>query len=414
MNLAQKAVLIVDDFQNMRSTLRQMLLSIGFENITPVATGEEALAALRARRFDIVLCDYNLGDGIDGQQLLDQARSEGHVGLGTVFVMVTAENSNEMVMGALESAPDAYLSKPFTKDLLGARLGRALRKREPLLPVARTLAAEGPAAALAVLDRLLEQEPANRLEMLRLRAELAFAIGDLDATDRACMGAMAAKPLAWALTQRGQVAERRGDPEAAEAFYRESIRLTPHFMAAHDRLAALLESHGRVQDALELLAMALERSPKSLQRQRRLGRLASQLGRHDLAEPAWRRALAISQQMGLADPSDYLGLIQVLVARDDQREAERQASRIARRCRSDLLVGYWVLAGKLHCLRGAKDPERSAVLQELDQTLAQAPVPERVLRPLAEAVVAAGEADRYPALSASVDSRASRGAALKE
>ncbi|MBB1127344.1 response regulator, partial [Thiospirillum jenense] len=110
-HIKNDVVLIVDDFQNMRSTLRQMLLSLEYHDITPVATGEEALIKLRNRHYDIVLCDYNLGDGIDGQQVLDQARTEGTVDLSTVFIMVTAENTNEMVMGALESTPDAYLSK---------------------------------------------------------------------------------------------------------------------------------------------------------------------------------------------------------------------------------------------------------------------------------------------------------------
>lgn len=400
MNLAKKSVLIVDDFQNMRSTLRQMLMSIGFDLITPVASGEEALAALRAKRFDIVVCDYNLGDGIDGQQLLDQARAEGLVNLATVFVMVTAENSNEMVMGALEFAPDAYVSKPFTKDLLRARLGRALRRREPLGPVARALGAQGPRAGLEALAALLGENPANRLELLAIRAELSVSIGDLDMAEAACIEAMREKPLAWALTRRGQIMEERGDHAGAEAFYRQSMVLTPHYMVAHDRLAALRERQDRVEEALDILVAALERSPKSLRRQRALARLAMRLRRYDLAEPAWGRAIHFAQQMGLPDPADYLALIRALAARGDMREAQRRLKTMTRRCGEDPQLGYWELAGKLLCLPPSDGAGQDALLAELDALLDKAPVPKRVGAALAEVVAGIGELERYPALAA--------------
>jgi DNA-binding response OmpR family regulator len=400
MKLANKTVLIVDDFQSMRSTLRQTMMAIGFEQITSVATGEEALAALRAKRFDIILCDYNLGDGLDGQQVLDQGRSEGLISLGTVFVMVTAEKSSEMVMGALESEPDAYLSKPFTKDLLNARLERALHRRAPLLPVAHKLKTKGPGAALRELDALFLRAPANRLELLRLRAELAFMQGDLAKAETACHDAMADKPLAWALTQLGQIAERHGEWPTAEAQYRKSIVLTPHFMAAHDRLANLCELQGRLQDALEILVAALERSPKSLARQRHLGRLATQLGRDDLAESAWRRVIAMARQMGTADAADYLQLIRALVRRGDAREAEQSIQALSQRCRHDVQLHYWLLAARIHAQQQMNEATQAALWSELEALLARAPVPERPGIALAEAVALQGNISQYPPLVA--------------
>ncbi|MBS3800868.1 MAG: response regulator, partial [Thioalkalivibrio sp.] len=124
-------VLVVDDFSNMRSTLRQMLLSAGYEDIDMAASGEDAIDKLGQRRYAIVLCDYNLGEGLDGQQVLDLARDRGLIDLSTLFIMVTAETTSDMVMGAVESIPDGYLSKPFTKDLLAVRLARGIRRKQP-------------------------------------------------------------------------------------------------------------------------------------------------------------------------------------------------------------------------------------------------------------------------------------------
>lgn len=400
MNLATKTVLIVDDFQNMRSTLRQMLVSLGFEQITAVASGEDALAALRMRRFDVIVCDYNLGDGIDGQQLLDQARGERLVDLGTVFVMVTAENSNEMVVGALEFAPDAYVAKPFTKDLLRARLGRALRFRDPLVSVAQALAANGPAAALRALDALLAADPGQRLGLLRIRAELAFDSGDLAGAEATCIEAMVARPVAWALALRGRLAEARNDLALAEALYQESITLTPYFMPAHDWLALLRERQGRDIEALDGLIAAVGRSPKSLSRQRQVARLATRLGRDVQAEPAWRRAIAFATQMGLPAPADHLGLIRALVARGEGREAAQRIKALSRSCAGDPDLPWWEFVARLWCLAPTDEAGKGTLLLELNTLLAGGVVPHPVAAALAEALARLGVLEKYPALAA--------------
>lgn len=105
LDLAKKTALVIDDFQNMRATLRQMLITIGVQEVDAASKAEEALERMRAKRYDIVLCDYNLGSGMDGQQLLETARAQGLIGYGTTFLMVTAENSSEMVMEPWKPSP---------------------------------------------------------------------------------------------------------------------------------------------------------------------------------------------------------------------------------------------------------------------------------------------------------------------
>ena len=72
------------------------------------------------------MCDYNLGKGKDGKQVLEEARFGKFLSSNTVFIIVTAETTLEMVMGALEYQPNNYLSKPFTKNDLTKRLNRAM------------------------------------------------------------------------------------------------------------------------------------------------------------------------------------------------------------------------------------------------------------------------------------------------
>jgi CheY-like chemotaxis protein len=66
-------ILVVDDFSDMRSYIRGMLAAYGAVDIRLPKNGDEAVTALQAERHDLVLCDDNLGDGRDGQQVLEQA-----------------------------------------------------------------------------------------------------------------------------------------------------------------------------------------------------------------------------------------------------------------------------------------------------------------------------------------------------
>ena len=67
--------LIIDDFENFRLSLKQMVRSCGVEQIDVSINGEDAIERCHHDNFDIILCDYNLGDGKNGQQVLEELRT---------------------------------------------------------------------------------------------------------------------------------------------------------------------------------------------------------------------------------------------------------------------------------------------------------------------------------------------------
>ena len=119
--------LIVEDSADARGMLRGMLKDLSAIHIDLAINGRDAIEQLAQSSYDVVLCDYNLGKGKDGQQVLEEARYSGYLKYSSIFIMVTAETSLEMVMGALEYQPDSYLSKPFTRNDLKSRLERTLQ-----------------------------------------------------------------------------------------------------------------------------------------------------------------------------------------------------------------------------------------------------------------------------------------------
>jgi DNA-binding response OmpR family regulator len=107
-----------------------MLSSMGVTAVHNAGSSAEVLRQVKAHSFDIILSDYQLEDGRDGQQLLEELRQQHLVPLSTVFFIITSERAYHNVVSVAELAPDDYLIKPFTADELHGRLVRALYKKQ--------------------------------------------------------------------------------------------------------------------------------------------------------------------------------------------------------------------------------------------------------------------------------------------
>jgi len=132
LTLQQANTLIVDDFQSMRTMLRDFVKSMGMTRVETACHGKDAISHLAESRHDIVLCDYNLGPGANGQQVLEEARTRNLIGVSTIWVIVTAEKTADMVMGAAEIKPDDYLLKPINQVLLQSRLEKLIARKQSL------------------------------------------------------------------------------------------------------------------------------------------------------------------------------------------------------------------------------------------------------------------------------------------
>ena len=59
--------LVVDDYPGMRSALKMTLSNFGMTKIDLAASAAEVIFKVGNNRYDIILCDFNLGEGRDGQ-----------------------------------------------------------------------------------------------------------------------------------------------------------------------------------------------------------------------------------------------------------------------------------------------------------------------------------------------------------
>jgi DNA-binding response OmpR family regulator len=125
-------LLVVEDEKRMAELLRKGLEEEGY--VVAVALyGPTGLATARTCAFELILLDIML-PGIDGFQVARHLRSEG---VSTPILMLTARDATPDIVQGLDLGADDYLTKPFSFDVLLARI-RALLRRGPA-PVATQL-----------------------------------------------------------------------------------------------------------------------------------------------------------------------------------------------------------------------------------------------------------------------------------
>ena len=129
-NPADLKFLIVDDFSTMRRIVRGLLKEMGCNNAEEAEDGAVALAALKAQRFDFVVCDINMPN-MNGFELLAAIKAEASLKHIPVL-MVTAEARKEDIVRAAQDGAAGYIVKPFTKATLEEKLNKILAKMAPV------------------------------------------------------------------------------------------------------------------------------------------------------------------------------------------------------------------------------------------------------------------------------------------
>jgi two-component system, OmpR family, KDP operon response regulator KdpE len=123
MNQSAIRILVVDDEPAIRRALRPPLMELGFQ-VAEASRGEEALQALRASAYDVVLLDINM-PGLGGIETLQRIRS---FSPRLPVLMLTVRDQEEDKVEALNLGADDYITKPFSTRELIARIRSAVRR----------------------------------------------------------------------------------------------------------------------------------------------------------------------------------------------------------------------------------------------------------------------------------------------
>ncbi len=303
-----KSFLVIDDFPEFRRSVRNLVQQLGAPDVDMAGSGEEALAFCQKKRYDIILSDYNLGDAKDGQQLLEELYLKNLLKPSAIFVMITAENTTAMVMGALEHQPDAYLTKPFNKAALQQRLDKLVEKKESTRAIDTALEKKDWEKVLSLCDDEINANSKIALYALRTKAEVLEKLGKRDKAAEIYASASKDRPIPWALMGLGRMLLERGDAVAARDHFESVVKQLPMLLSAQDGLAKALMALGESKRAIQVLSAAAKLSPKAVTRQSMLGQLAYQEKDFETAAKAYRSAVSQGRHSVHKAAENYLQL----------------------------------------------------------------------------------------------------------
>jgi class 3 adenylate cyclase len=169
----QSRILVVDDDQLNRAVLTRSLEHEG-HRVAAVASGEEALASLRASPADVVLLDIVM-PGLSGVEVLEELK--GDQALREIpVIMISALDDYESVVRCIEVGAEDYLPKPFDPVLLRARINAGLSKaRLNTLERERVRGVFARFLPETVVDELMARGGDPRLSGVRLVGTVLFS-----------------------------------------------------------------------------------------------------------------------------------------------------------------------------------------------------------------------------------------------
>ncbi|USX27596.1 response regulator [Oxalobacteraceae bacterium OTU3CINTB1] len=320
---AEKRYLLVDDFVGIRQLLRESLRNLGAKHIDQAASGGEAIVLLSKTRYDVVMCDYNLGDGKNGQQVLEEARLRNLMLPSSVWLMVSAEKSVESVMGAAEHQPDAYIIKPITEGVLLTRLNRVWNKKQIFREIDQAFADKDYLRAARLCEEQIALYPLHEIDLQRMKATLLLKSGVPEQARAVYEKVLEERDYNWARCGLGKIRMSAGEVEAAQQMFQAVIADNRFYIDAFDQLALSFQQQGKHEEAFGVLEKAAKLSPNSVPRQRAFGQTALKLGNIPVAEKAFRKCIEMGEYSVAKTVDAYFGLARVCGQKNDTKEAIR-------------------------------------------------------------------------------------------
>ena len=325
----KRKILVVDDDAAIVEVLEMRLTAMGYD-VTATADPHAAVVAVDDTRFDLALIDLRM-EPTDGIALMEAV----HARQPRLPVLImTAHGTIETAVDAVQRGAFDYLTKPFLRDELRAKIGRALasrrwaRDRERLLTVGQTLASSG------VMARVLDAVAQGAVETTEADRCVVFQQEHGKLVPMASAGTPS--PSWPALEAAAVAAMTKGIPVTFPG-ESGSIVAAPLVVQKGPAGALVIETSRGVEpteDDLELVALfssqaaSAVRTTHELERLRSgalaaLGRMATEVA-HELKNPlAGLRLYArhLEQRLGKSGDDDGAGLAQKITSTVDHLAA---------------------------------------------------------------------------------------------
>ena len=126
---ARLRIAVIEDDETIRRLLRMTVGAAGLGEVTDAARGDDGFEMVLRERPDVLILDLML-PGMDGMSVCRRLRARPEFAdLG--IIMLTARSETEDIVAGLDAGADDYVTKPFSRSVLVARIAALQRRRHP-------------------------------------------------------------------------------------------------------------------------------------------------------------------------------------------------------------------------------------------------------------------------------------------
>jgi tetratricopeptide (TPR) repeat protein len=308
-----KRVLIVDSFKTFRDTLKLIVHSLGVMKIDLASTAKQGLYLSKEKHYDIILMGYDLGEGRNGQQILEELRVNNHLKRSTIFVLITAESSQSIVLSSLEHKPEGYLVKPFTAKQLTSRLHAYINKKRTMAKIYQAMDDGEHQKVIQFCDEHILNNDKYSNECLGIKSRQLFELERFDEAKEIYLAKRDEKDCQWALIGLGKIYLKQQEyPQALETFL-SIIETSPLYLSAYDWIAKTYEDMANYDEAEITLEKAIAISPRSVKRMKNYAQLCKNNNKIEKSLNAYKKMVALAKYSIHNSPENALNFAQALL-----------------------------------------------------------------------------------------------------
>ncbi|BCK31427.1 hypothetical protein VCSRO96_1169 [Vibrio cholerae] len=312
---AELKVLIIDDAPIVIASLRSMLLKLGFAepNIVWSKSPRAAVFMAGRQRFDIFICDYNFGKGLNGKQVFEELKHYKLIKQDAVFVLVTGENSAYVVHSILELKPDEYILKPFNIMTLQERLTNAISRKHALKALYQAELDGDAELGVKLCDELEPFYSEYYFVIQKFRGEFLTQLRRFDHAREVYLETLEHKDFDWAKIGLANALKQTGRQVEATQVIQDLLVNAPNHVRARVEAASISLSNNSVPEAIHHLQIANQIVPGHIDREWVLANLCLSVGDTVSALERYRLYSEINKETHRNNQQMHLNFIRTLL-----------------------------------------------------------------------------------------------------
>ena len=303
---SKKRFLIVDELDSFRFSTKKMLLALGIKLIDTMTSAQQVISGFQNIDYDVILCNFDLGKGKNGQELLEELREKQLLKFTSLFFIVSAEVGKDKVMGTIENEPDGYIVKPITTANLKKRLLEKLSQKDATRKICQAIDTNNNTKAIELCNEKILNKDRYILWCMKTAAWLHSKQSNEQEALRIYEQAAKKPKQDWALFGLAKIKKNANNLTQSKNTLNTLLTKSPQYTEAYDLLAEIYLEEDNPKEAQKVLEKAVSNSPNSVLRQRALADIYVRNNQADKAINTFRKVIKLGEKSVHSSPDNYL------------------------------------------------------------------------------------------------------------